>query len=284
MKHGGIRALARHISRYLSVAMGRIQQWRVNATGRPITFTDGAGFRFWQYPGDRIALNHRRQAVGDSTLVREYIARHIVRGAVCIDIGACIGFVSVPLWAAAGPEGKVISIEADPDNVQLLESNLRLNGASIEWILNVAITNKEGRVKLRRFSGHNGWQTIGNPVFAMDVPSSLVDVAAFPLPVVMERYGLDHVDFIKMDVEGAEPLVLEGMREILAQRRVGQVLFEVNHLMLQGTSHTVEELMSFWKGFDYQLFQVGSNGERVLLSKTGWPEGLVGDCVAVASV
>ena len=277
----------RHIySNFLNserTVLGGLREWKVNRYGKAIVFVTQDGYRFWQYPGDPIKFNHQRRAVGDSVSVSKYASRFIAPGAVCIDIGSCIGSISVPLWSIIGSDGKLISIEADPDNIARLGANLRLNGYSDRWILNAAVTDADGTIQLRRFVGQNGWQTLGDPEFARDVRYEFVKVKAMRLDTIMADYGLAKVDFIKIDVEGAEPMVLNGMRDVLAQSRISQVLFEVNHLMLQGTGHTVEGLLSFWADYDYSLFKVGPEGERLDLPDGCWPEGYIGDCVAVAN-
>ena len=209
----------RHIySNFLNserTVLGGLREWKVNRYGKAIVFVTQDGYRFWQYPGDPIKFNHQRRAVGDSVSVSKYASRFIAPGAVCIDIGSCIGSISVPLWSIIGSDGKLISIEADPDNIARLGANLRLNGYSDRWILNAAVTDADGTIQLRRFVGQNGWQTLGDPEFARDVRYEFVKVKAMRLDTIMADYGLAKVDFIKIDVEGAELEVLRGAEQVL---------------------------------------------------------------------
>ena len=123
----------------------------VNLTRRPIVFRDWSGDRYWQYPGDRVAFNWTRRAVGDSVGVVKFINRYVEEGSICVDIGAHIGSISVPLWRRAGAEGKVISIEPDPGVAERLRANLRLNSVPDAFVLNAALTDRRGTVSLRCF-------------------------------------------------------------------------------------------------------------------------------------
>ena len=261
---------------------GIFRQIKANYSGIPIVFKDEENFSFYQYPGDDIYFNYQRKNVGDSSCVRKYLAKNVNPGDLCIDVGACIGSVSVPLWEYVGHSGLVISIEADPNNIDRLKKNIALNSHPNDYVLNIALTDKDGTVQLRRYLGNNGWQTIGNPTFASSVPNILIEVETTSMDSVLRRYGITSVDFVKIDVEGAEPIVLNGMRSLIKEGRVKQVIFEVNHLMLEGTHSSVDELMNFWKEQPFSLYRIKSDGERTLIEGiSDWPENLIGDCVAV---
>lgn len=260
---------------------GKFCEAKVAITGKPIVFAAQKGFLYWQDSSDPILKNHLRCAVGDSIAVVNYIFRYLNRGSICIDIGACIGSVSVPLWSATGKSGKVISVEADPQNISKLKANLMLNGFSDKFTVNAAIGEQNGQAELRRYDGKNGWQTIGNPSFAKTYPFKKFIVPECTLDTILTQYNIDFIDFIKVDTEGAEPMVLNGMRRLLEQKLIKQVIFEVNHLMLEGTGHTVDQLFNFWSSLEYNLYLVTVSGEREELPSGKWPNGCIGDCVAI---
>ncbi len=269
------------ISNFPGSLVGGFNAFKTKILRKPFIFTDEAGFRFWQYPGDPIYYNHQRRNVCDSIGIRKYVIQNVHSGSICIDIGACIGSISVPLWKAVGLSGKVISIEADPENVIRTRNNIALNGFSESNVLHSAITDKEGYIYLRRFLGRNGWQTIGSPSFASGLPSELISVPSRTLRQIFENYALDTVELVKIDVEGAEHMVLKGMLPLLRYGKIEKVLFEVNHLMLEGVCSSVDNIISFWNDLPFSLYNVDTNGNIIPLLKNKWPEMLIGDCLAI---
>jgi FkbM family methyltransferase len=244
-----------------------------------VILTDWAGYDYWQNRGDSIRCNWKRNSATDSTGVVQYILKHAKPGWTCVDIGAHIGAVSVPLWSKAVPAGRVISVEADPRNVERIKANLSLNGYSQDYVVNAALTDTKGTAQLRCYEGINGWQTLGNPSFAASHRSFLIEVPAMSFSDLVEMFDLESIDLVKIDVEGAEPLVVNGMVGFLQEKRIGRVIFEVNYLMLEGLGKTVSELLSPWDDFGYELWQLAEDGSLAAI-RDQWPSNLIGDCVA----
>ena len=258
---------------------GILLEHRLRMRNKPVVLTDWVGFRYWQFSDDNVRDNWKRKSVSDANNVIQYALRNVKPGWICIDLGAHVGSVSVPLLSRTGSDGKVISVEADPANVDKLRANLKLNGFADDYVVHAAVADKSGIVWLRCYPESNGWQTLGNPSFAQGYESFVVDVPAISFEELAEIYNLDLIDFLKMDVEGAELLVLDGMRSFLEESKIGCVIFEVNHLTLEGMGSTVSQLLSFWDDFAYELWRLGDGGTIIAIQGV-WPENLVGDCIA----
>ncbi len=140
-------------------------------------------------------------------------------GATVYDIGANVGVYSIRMARLAGPEGRLVCIEANPICVQFLRTNLLLAKLENVDIMPVAVMHKSDETRfavnygntnlgLSEESGHYGVK-VGHEV----------TVPCFRLDDLVERYCLRPPDVIKMDIEGAEYLAALGMRQILKERR-----------------------------------------------------------------
>ena len=266
--------------RFLTEIPGIVLELRLKIGRKPIIFKDWVGNRYWQYPNhNNIRHNWKRKSVTDASHIVQYILDNVQPGWTCVDIGANIGAVSVPLWSRVGPGGSVISIEADPSDVDKIKANLKLNGCPEDYVVNVAIADKKGVMQLRVYPECNGWQTLGNPSFAKNYESYVIDVPVINFDEFADTYKIKTADFMKIDVEGAEILVLSGMRSFLREKKIACLVFEVNHLMLEGMNSNVRQLMSFWKDFDYELWRLADDGIPVAIEGS-WPSNLIGDCIA----
>ncbi len=146
------------------------------------------------------------------TAIRELV----LPGMVAYDVGANVGYISLLLARAVGPQGRVIAFEALPANVERLRLNLTLNpeGERV-YVVHAAVTDSSGEVRflvgpsggMGKAEGSAGRQaeyasSITVPGLALD---DFTASAAPPLPQV-----------IKIDIEGGEVLALPGMRRLLA--------------------------------------------------------------------
>jgi FkbM family methyltransferase len=116
-----------------------------------------------------------------------------------------------------GPQGKVFSFEFDPQNLEIMNANLALNPALAERIevIPAALWNRSGETLEFAQAGRMttvrpaGDEAQANPASLRVMTSTLDDF--------VQQRGIDRIDFIKMDVEGAEPEVLAGAGEALAR-------------------------------------------------------------------
>ena len=263
---------------------GRRIETRVNRCADRRLFIDQFGNRFWHVPGDPIAFNYGRRSVTDALSIIRYIRRNIRRGSVCVDIGANLGGVSVAMWKQVGPDGRVISIEPDPINIDRLRDNLSLNGFSGSEVLPVAIADRRGRAELRRFGKHNGWQTLSSGSrFTQGESVESVVVPTCTFGEVATRFNLQTCDLVKLDVEGAEPIVLQGMLPWLRERRINSVIFEVNEPVLEPFGFSTSDLFDVWNDLPYKLFRLEHGGRTSPLTGV-WPSSEFGDCLAVLKV
>ncbi len=135
---------------------------------------------------------------------RNAIQEHLPRGGVFVDIGANIG--PYTLWAArqAGPHGRVLAYEAEQDNFVALIENIALNGFRQIDAFQVGVSDKEETLKLRMCAGNSGGHSFASDVTGLSAVE--VEVKCKPLAALVAH--ADHIDFMKLDIEGFEQRVL----------------------------------------------------------------------------
>lgn len=132
-------------------------------------------------------------------------------GDCVIDAGACFGDTALAFAAGAGESGRVHAFEIDPANLVVASSNLAQNPRlGVRIRLNSLALGREAGTLYRHGSGP-GAQVSADPGGVPVEVSTLDDYAA--------ANGLAKVDFIKMDIEGAEMDALLGARNTLARNR-----------------------------------------------------------------
>ncbi len=149
----------------------------------------------------------------------ELLETMIEPGSTVYDIGANVGVYTARMARRAGPWGRVVCIEANPICVQYLRTNVLLARLDNVDILPVAVLHKTGET---RFTVNYGNSNLGlseeSGHYAVKVGHE-VTVPCFELDQLVAAYDLRPPDVIKLDVEGAEHLVMLGMLRTLEKRR-----------------------------------------------------------------
>jgi FkbM family methyltransferase len=164
-------------------------------------------------------------------------------GGTCIDIGANVGFYTLPLALRVGSGGAVHAFEPDPRNAERLRGNIALSGLQdMVRVHEAAVTNRGGRVTLYRSdAAHSGW---GSLTEFKDVAADRAEVDAVTLDSFLDREGLAHVDLLKVDVEAGELELLEGARKALGAGVFRHVFIEFNGLRLAERGRTIDEFLA----------------------------------------
>ena len=142
-------------------------------------------------------------------------------GDTVIDVGAAFGFYTIMASKRVGQQGRVVAIEAQPDSFEMLNKNIRLNNLANILTLNYAAYSEKTKVKL--YSSYSIIQERAGQSL-----QSFIEVGADTLDNLLHRLGIDEVNWIKVDVEGAELEVLKGAEGLLSRSRDIALLVEVH--------------------------------------------------------
>jgi FkbM family methyltransferase len=167
------------------------------------------------------------------TIHEDEIIEHFTpkQGDIVVDIGAHIGLYTIISSKRVGINGKVVAIEADPGNFEMLNRNIKLNQLTNVIPLNYAAYSKETKIKLYLPSGESGFTKYNTIVSDWaNNEDRFVEVNANTLDYLLQLNQIreEEVNWIKIDVEGAEFEVLKGATNVLSKSKDIALLMELH--------------------------------------------------------
>jgi FkbM family methyltransferase len=190
---------------------------------------------------------------------------------IVVDIGAHIGKYTIIASKMVGSEGKVIAIEAHPVNYDTLRQNIVINKLSNVIALNYAVHSKETIVKLYEHGQEEGF-TIYNTIMSERTMTprnqKYIEVKANTLDSLLLQNGINQVNWIKIDVEGAEYEVLMGATNILSSSKDISLLIEIHNLVATNKNF-YDAIIHLLESKNYKLLfeKTYEGGERHIIMK-----------------
>jgi len=163
----------------------------------------------------------RTDCPGDYLVVRpgyEYPIRKFFKpklGDIVVDVGAYIGTYTLMAAMKVGKKGLVIAIEPDLENFRSLLLNIYLNNVRNVIPIRAAVADVDGNITFFVSKEKTGSSVIRIP----EEIKSKITVPAVKLDTIVSKLALPRIDWLKIDVEGAEALVLKGTSKTLEVTR-----------------------------------------------------------------
>lgn len=182
---------------------------------------------------------------------------------IVVDAGANFGQYTLLAATSVGALGHVHCFEPYPGNMDSLLLNVQRNGLSDRCSTNCcALWSRDGSLSLsppapehlRTYKTNNGAYRVSENLPGPSSSSS--EVGCITLDSYVERESIEKIDFIKIDVEGAELDVLSGARNTLMQWKP-LILMEVNETALAWHGRTSSELFTLMTSLGYQWSPIG---------------------------
>jgi len=137
--------------------------------------------------------------------------REITPGMRVLDVGANIGYFTLLFARSVGPTGHVYAFEPEPRNFELLQRNLARNGYTNVTALPKAVSRTSGSQRLYKSPDNLGDHRLAHGTAGRDS----VDVSVIALDELLP--GDARVDFIKLDIQGAECAAVQGARQLITR-------------------------------------------------------------------
>jgi len=181
-----------------------------------------------------------------------YLEKVLSQGKVFVDVGANFGVYTLVASRLVGGTGTVIALEPTAQSFVTLRQNIALNHFANVRAFQVALTQSVGKAWL-----YHGWDPVGNSLGKDPLSSDEgEEVQTESLDNLLEENGIGRVDVIKVDVEGAEELVLRGAIKTLTTSRP-VVIFEYNPACAAHFSLSPYGARDFLESLGYEFVVLG---------------------------
>lgn len=220
--------------------------------------------------GNMMHINPQDRGVGVHLLMKgvyeeyatELFRKMIKKGMIVVDMGAHIGYYTLMSARLVGDEGKIYAFEPYPPSYKLLVKNIQVNGYRNVIPVQKALSNKKGKVTLfldQRVSGNNSLSRDNVP----DLANS-IQIESITLDEYFEKDVKNlKVDFIKMDTQGAEGLVLQGMTKIIEKNNNLKILMEFWPFGLRNMGEDPQKLLNKLKQYGFQLQRIDEQKQSI---------------------
>jgi len=188
----------------------------------------------------------------------KYLENTIKKDDIVIDIGANVGYHTLIFSYLAGYNGKVYAFEPEPINYKTLKKNIEINNLNNIEAVNKAVSDKKAELDFYVSNSFNKGthSLVYNPVQHSKVP---IKIECLPLSEFIEHNNINRIDFIKIDVEGAEYEVIKGMENAI-KRFKPILLVEVNNDAQETHGLSSKALKEYICSFGYNCFDITEDG------------------------
>ncbi|WP_170850241.1 MULTISPECIES: FkbM family methyltransferase [unclassified Beijerinckia] len=233
--------------------------------------------------GFKMFIDGRDTGSGLNIVTSGQIEPHVSRvfqklvrpGSVVLDVGANFGYYTMFGAMLAGPQGKVISFEANPNLLSFIDRSLYVNGYTPRVkVFNKAVSNEAGTAKFGfTFDGIGG----GSLGKGGDTKGEVIDVSLARIDDLVDRDLI--ADCIKIDVEGHEFQALQGMEGLLKRSRDVALILE--YFTGIGGSQRGLQIVDYLAGLGFSFWEIDGRGFLQAMSREQLAHA--GDIYIVAS-
>jgi FkbM family methyltransferase len=241
----------------------RLEFWkalgRLNPTvSKTFTLSNGALF---EYPLDS-ALGSLLSVDNFESVELDFVVRSLSPGDVLLDVGANGGLYSVLASKQVGPSGHIYAFEPGIRELVLFRRNVKINSCENVTVVSKAVSNQSGTTQFA-ISQDGAMNSLKQTDHPMQKFKEWQTVEMTMLDTFVEDAGIDKVDFIKIDVEGAENLVFEGATKLLSSNNKMTILFEACDANSESFGYSARDLLMYIKGMGFYIYYLDSEGKLI---------------------
>lgn len=191
----------------------------------------------------------------------EVVKKKIKKGDTVLDIGAMIGYYTLLFAKLVGENGKVYAFEPEPTNFALLKKNVEINNYKNVILIQKAVLDTTEKCRLYLCKDNAGRHQIRNS--DLDTNQEFIEVESIKLDDYFKNYT-GKIDFVKIDAEGAEARVFQGMSDIIKQNKKIKIITEFHAFLLEKAGTDYEYfLKSLFLKYDFELYRINERKKEI---------------------
>lgn len=229
----------------------------------------------WWLAGNDVTDKHIRLREDFEQGEQSFVLKFLEPRMTILDIGAHHGVYTLLASKKVGPQGQVVSFEPSPRELRRLRWHIVLNRCRNVRVEPFALGSSEGVAELFVCLGQEtGCNSLRPP--AVSEPTKSVHVLVTALDDYLQKHHIDLVDFIKLDVKGAELGVLKGATKLLSHNSRPVILCELADIRTEPWGYHCVEIYEFLATRGYQWFTITPEGRlRACPKKERFHENLL---------
>lgn len=184
-------------------------------------------------------------------------------GQTFLDIGANVGYFSLFCSKLGGQNSRIIAFEPGEFAFGLLQKNKEINGFDQLETIKAGFGEKDEVVSFNSgMPGMEVYNSLGDIVHPSADASqfSRIPVQLFNGSRWLKNNNIEHIDLMKLDVEGGEYPVLKGMVEMFQSQKISRLLVEITTEMSHAFGYQPSELILLLRNCGYDWYRLGSCG------------------------
>lgn len=166
----------------------------------------------------------------------EIMKKEVKAGDTVLDLGANIGFYTLLLADLVGSNGRVFAFEPSPETFFILKKNVEVNNYKNIVIEQKCVADKSGTEEFFIYNDMGShFSSLNGDIHKASKKITSVEVQTVSLDDYFRNYS-DHIDFIKIDIEGAEDKALSGMKTLISKNKNLKIITEYAPIALKKVS------------------------------------------------
>ena len=219
-------------------------------------FVEIEGRKMYTQNNDGLALSIFKIYEPNQT---EIVKKYVHKDDIVIDIGAHVGYYTLLMAQLVGENGKVYSFEPDPVNFQLLKKSVEINGFENVILIQKAVSNITNKVKLFLGDDDSAINRIydaklGDTKESIDVESITID------EYFKENDEL--INFIKIDSEGSEVKIVNGMKQFLSRNKELVMMTEFFPFLIKKSGDEPNQYLKSLEKSGFNLYNILDKNEK----------------------